>query len=112
MRFDYGAADGQSHSDTFWFGREKGRKQLGRFLGVDSRAGVGDGHQNLTGFRKLRLNHQPPGLVFETSHGLRGIDRKVQDHLLQLNPIAERGWKIRGKFGVQRDTFSLHFAAE
>jgi hypothetical protein len=41
---DNSAADGQSHSDTFRLGREKGRKQLRRLLGVDSRPEIGDGN--------------------------------------------------------------------
>ena len=44
MRLDNGAADGQSHSDAFRFGGEKGRKQPGRLLWIDSRAGISHGH--------------------------------------------------------------------
>ena len=37
---------------------------------ADSRPGIGDGHQNLAGLRERRLNHQPPGLVFDSSPSL------------------------------------------
>jgi len=97
----------------FRFGGEKGRKQPRRLVGVDSRTGIGDGHQNLAGLRKLRLNHQLPGLVFKTGHRLGAIDRKVQNHLLQLNPIAEYGWENSRQVPCFSETpFSLHIASD
>ena len=55
VRLDDRAADRQSHSDTLRLGGEKGSKQLRRLLRVDSRPGIGDGHQKLASLRERRI---------------------------------------------------------
>jgi hypothetical protein len=45
------------------------------------------------------------------SHGLDGVENQVEDHLLQLDPIAVHGRRALGEFGPHRDAVPDRFAS-
>ena len=54
---------------------------------------------------------QLPFAVRDRCHGLDAVHDQVQQHLLQLNLVAQHGLRAGGQIGVQHDAVLLQFAA-
>ena len=61
-----------------------------RFLGVDANAGVRDRHQYSVGLISFCTDDEYALAFLERRHSFHAIDRKVHNHLLQLDfdPLA------------------------
>src|SRR5262245_935242 len=81
---DDGAADGEAHSHSLFLGREKGIEDALGDLEWNSRSIVGD--DNLYARRTMRSRaHAQHRLPIDLSlHGLGGVVKQIEQHLMQL----------------------------
>jgi hypothetical protein len=91
VRLYDGATDRQPHAHAVGFGRKKRVEQLVRIIGVDAGAEVSNRNDYLIGFVQMRSDQKFPWRVGYGRHGLDSVHDQIDDHLLQLNPIATHG---------------------
>src|ERR1700754_977808 len=89
MAFDNGMADGKPKSHATLLGREHRVENMIVVGGVDTRAGILDGHVDKIRFADAGSYAQY--LQRSRLHRLDGIHDQVQDDLLQLNSVAFQG---------------------
>ena len=92
MGLDDRAADRQSHAHAARLGGEEGPEQTVRVLRVDAGSGVDDLDRHLIGLNRLRSDQQLALPLGDRRHGLNGVDRQIDDDLLELDPIADH-WR-------------------
>ena len=111
MGFDDRPADRKSHAKTVGFGREEGVEDALRDGRVEPRAGILD--RNLQTIRRGEGDGhgQLPPAVADRCHGLDAVHDQVQQHLLQLDPVAQHRLRAGGQIRVQHDAVPLQFAA-
>src|SRR5882724_119083 len=111
MRFNYGAADGQSHADPMRLRGKKGVEDLVRLLRGQPHAGIADTHHKLLVSRSVRLD----GEVARPIHILHRIDAvhdEVHHDLLQLHAIAHDLRKTWRQLHPDRDGVPRRLAAQ
>jgi hypothetical protein len=96
MRFNDGAADGQSHARPLKLRRKEGIEDLIRLLHGQPHAGIADGHQNLLIFISLGLYAELPSPL-HVLHRIDAIEHEVHQHLLQLHAICHHLGNICGQ---------------
>jgi len=102
MAFDDGATDRQPHAHAVGFGRKKRVEQLVRIIGVDAGAEVSNRNDYLIGFVQMRSDQKLPWRVGYGCHGLDSVHDQIDDHLLQLDPIATHGGQPRCEIHLER----------
>ena len=90
MLLDDGAAQAQAQAHAFAARGEEGREQPRAEFAVDARPGVGDieGDPAFVGLAHADAQHAR-GRVAAVLHGLDGVARQVQQHLLDHGAVAE-----------------------
>ena len=76
---------------------------------VNPDAGVQHRHVHLAGFVLLRSNEDLTGPVRDWRHSFNTVHQKVDNHLLQLDPIAENRGQCGREFRPQRHPMAEHF---
>ena len=71
------------------------------FFGIDADAGVSHRYQQFIRALHLGTDHQTPRPIGNIAHRLDAIQDQIHDHLLQLDPVAHRGWEIGGQLGLE-----------
>ena len=89
MGFDNRPADREPHSKAVGFRREEGFEHMLRDRRVQPRAGVLDRDEHAARLGEHRGYRQFPGAVRYPSHRFDAVHNEVQQHLLQLNAIAD-----------------------
>src|SRR6202045_775579 len=92
MRFNDGAADGQSHTDPMKLRGKEGIEDLVR-LYWQPHAGIADGHHKLPLFRSLRLDGELARPI-QVLHRIDAVTDEVHHDLLQLHAISHDLGKI------------------
>jgi len=87
MRFDYGAANRQSHAGPIKLCGEERIENLIRLLRRQPHAGISDAHHEFFIFRSLRLDGEL-ALPIHILHRGDAVHYEVHHDLLQLNAIA------------------------
>src|SRR5262249_23184885 len=107
MSLDDRPADRQAHPHSVRLGREKRIEDALDVLRIDPGAGILHRYQHPflgTGFG---FHPQKPLTRRRRRHRVYGIDRQIQDDLLQLDPIAEDPRELACKLAVNRDALLL-----
>jgi hypothetical protein len=93
MRFNDGAADGQSHTDPMRLCGKERIEDLVRLLRGQTYAGIADAHHKLPVFRSLRPDGElaRPFLIL---HRIDAVNDEVHHDLLQLHAISHDLGKI------------------
>ena len=101
MCFDDRSADGKSHPHTGLLGREEGLKQIGFDVVMESGSGVGhrDFDHIVVDFC-VRGNQLSPRRL---RHRLERIAEKIDQHLLDLDPIDQNQVEFRIEIEAQLD---------
>lgn len=87
VRFDDGAANGQTQPHAFAFRANEGGEKLIGNGRIDARTGIEHRHANEAGLIGMGGNSQ---LSLRTvAHGLAGIADEIDDHLLDLDLVDE-----------------------
>ena len=94
MRFNDGAADGQTHTGAMRLRGKEGMEDLVRLLWRQSHSGIADGHHNLFMFRSLRVNGELAWPI-HILHRIDAVSDEVHHNLLQLHAISHDIGKIR-----------------
>ena len=111
VRFDNRSANRKTHSHFLRLGREKSVENPLDVLRIDTGAGILHCYQNAFLFAKFGSHTQKPLAVGRRSHGVYGIDREIEQDLLQLNPVAENLRQLAGEFAVNRHSlFAVRLA--
>jgi hypothetical protein len=94
MRFNDGAADGQTHTGAMRLGGKEGMEDLVRLPRRQSHAGIADAHHNLFMFRSLRFDDELAWPI-DILHRIDAVSHEVHHDLLQLHAISHDVGKIR-----------------
>src|SRR5258705_7015467 len=57
-----------------------------------------------------RPDNDTPRPAVRAEHGIARVAQQVEDHLLQLHPVALRRWEIGGELGSNGNTIPLKLA--
>jgi hypothetical protein len=90
MRFDDRPRDRKFHAKTVGFGAEEGIEDALCDLRIEARAGVFDRDLGIVRRSAGNGDAQLPPAVGECGHGLNAVHGKVQQHLLQLDLVAQQ----------------------
>ena len=93
MRFNDGAADGQSHTGAVRLRRKEGTKDLVRLLRRQPHTGIADANHKLLVFCSLRLDSELARSI-HILHRIDAVGDEVHHHLLQLHAISHDLGKI------------------
>jgi hypothetical protein len=99
MRFDDGAADGQSHAGSLRLGRKEGIEDLLRLFWPHSHTRIADRDQKLTIVALLRLDRKFTSSA-HVLHGFDAIEHEVHQYLLQLHTVCHDLGKTLSKLGA------------
>ncbi len=102
MRFDDGAADREPQAHPLRLGRHERLEDALQVLGPNTRAAVGDGHDHARALPAAAA-HSELSLRLGPGHGVAAVDEEIQQHLLQLDPIARHGGKLRREVNAYAD---------
>jgi hypothetical protein len=96
MSFDDRTADRESHAHAAGFGGEERVEQLVRVLDGDPDTAILHCYQHLVRFVLMRSDHQFARPIRDRLHRFDAVHDQVDDHLLQLDRIAEdHGQSVR-----------------
>src|SRR5712691_1320597 len=111
MRFNDGAADGQSHAGPMKLRGKERIEDLVRLLRGKPYAGIADGHHKSLVFRSLRFDDElaRPIHIF---HRIDAVTDEVHHDLLQLHAISHDLGKVRRQVPADRYGVSRHLAAQ
>src|SRR5258708_10119694 len=93
VRFDDGAADGESHTSSIRLSSKERFEDLVHLVGRQSHAGITHRHHNFLVFRPLRPDRKFASGI-HVLDGIDAIEHEVHEHLLQLHPISHYLVKI------------------
>src|SRR5262245_43074625 len=68
---------------------------------------VRDGNSHAAARARRRGDSEPPLLAETVAHGVDGVARQVQQHLLELHRVRTHPRKARGFFYFDRDAFRV-----
>jgi len=96
VRLDDAARDGEAQAHAVRFRGEERFKYVGQLLLRDARAGIPHTYLDLLTFDAPGLHDEPSGLGRLLAHRVHGVEEQIQEHLLQLDPIAVH-WRKAGR---------------
>ena len=111
MRFNDGAADGQSHADPMRLGGKEGVEDLVRLLRRQPHAGIADTHHKLLVSRSVRLDGEF-ARPLHILHRINAVHHEVHHDLLQLHAIPRDLRKICRQLHPYRYEVSRDLAAQ
>ena len=112
MVFDDRSADRKSHAEAFGFCREERFEDALSDGRIKSRAGVFDRNQHAARLGETRGYDKLPRPFRNPFHRVDAIHHQVQQHLLQLNSVAQDRAAARGQVGFKNDAIAPQFAAD
>src|SRR5919198_1801510 len=102
------AADRETHAHPHGFGGIERAEDALQRLRVEPDAGILHGDEHPLGSRPGCSDHQLPRPLHDSAHGFAAVHHQIQEHLLELDAIAQHGRQIAGEFRVQPDPIALH----
>ena len=99
MGLDDRSADGESQTQAVRFGSHERLEYALEIRQGYSRASIGDGDFDAA-LRGRSCSHQQHAVHFPAVHGVASVDHEVEQHLLQLVPIAAHGGQRIGEVGA------------
>ncbi len=107
MALDDRSADPQSDSHPIALCRvERVEEAIGR---LDTHTRIGN-RQAHTAVIACRLDHDRPRPAVRAEHGIARVAQQVEDHLLQLHPVALCRWEIGRQLGSNCNAIPLKLA--
>ena len=103
MRGDDRLADGKADADSRILGAEEAVEDAGQIRGGDARPVVENGEDGRALVTDRRLCIDPARRLARLHDRLDAVDQQVDDHLLQLNPVAQDLGKASAKGRRQDD---------
>ena len=101
MSLDDGTADGEPDPHAVGFRCVEGVEQLVHVLRVDAHAGIPHAHAHTIAVLAFGSDQQLPRAIVHVNHRVAGVAEQVQDHLLELDPIAGDGREIVGELRLK-----------
>jgi hypothetical protein len=101
VRFHDRTADRESHTHAAGFGGEEGAEKPVRILGRNPDAAIRYTYKHVLGLVLAGSDHEFALPIRDGLHCFNAIHHKVDDHLLQLDPIAKDCWQTRRQLGSQ-----------
>jgi hypothetical protein len=105
-------ADREAHTHAIRFGGEEGVEQLGRILRRYPDPAIRHTYEHLLWIVLTRSDHQFARPIRDRLHCFHAVHHQVDDHLLQLDPIAQdhgqSGRQLRSQRYLVADQLTLH----
>ena len=103
-------ANRQPHPHSLRLGGVESIKDLFEILCIESNTGVLHSYKHFIRFVRRGSNHHLPRSIRDRIHGFDTVYHQIENHLLQLDPIAQYAGKIDSQIHLQHDAGFLYFA--